>query len=46
MDRSLIKKLVEVGTDYNTAVRIVEILNKGWFPRGLTVRQAIAIGWF
>lgn len=45
MDKSLISKLVECGTDYNTAVHIVEILGKGWYPRGLTVRQAIVIGW-
>lgn len=45
MDNSLIAKLVDIGTDYNTAVHIVEILSKGWFPRGLTVKQAIVIGW-
>lgn len=46
MDKSLIKKLVDIGTDYNTAVQIVGILNKGWFPHNcLTVRQAIVIGW-
>lgn len=45
MDKSLINKLVEAGTDYNTAVQIVEMLNNGWYPRGLTVRQAIVIGW-
>jgi hypothetical protein len=45
MDNSLIKKLVDIGTDYNTAVHIVEILANGWYPRGLTVRQAIVIGW-
>lgn len=44
--KSLVKKLVDIGTDYNTAVRIAEIIAGGGYPRGLTVRQAIAIGWF
>jgi len=45
MQKLLIDKLVAAGTDYNTAVQIVEILANGWYPRGLTVRQAIVIGW-
>lgn len=45
MQKLLIDKLVAAGTDYNTAVSIVEMINKGWYPRGLTVRQAIIVGW-
>jgi hypothetical protein len=39
------QKLLAVGTDENTAVEIVSKLKMGYFPRGLSVRQAIAIGW-